>query len=299
MRDYSEQVLQQAPWSISKVGVLQLCMKQYEHKYINKDKEGIKSGASRVGVVAHAILEAGLNTPNTDLTAVLREQAEKETLTREDMLEVSAKLSPISDFIQRVRDFKAKNGVVEEFIEYKLAINANHEPCSFFETKNDAGEVTAKPLLRGVIDHAMRTSDDFLIVLDHKSGKKKPIAEHSTQFYSYMALAVAAFPWARGVQSGIHYIGEPRVDWFPRYDSQPGAWTREEVGRIVFPWLRHYLNHTTMKLSQIRLAREAPGTIQLAETGWQCVYCGYSAGCEKGQTELAKRAQRKQPQSNV
>jgi CRISPR/Cas system-associated exonuclease Cas4 (RecB family) len=287
MSTYSEHVLRQAPWSISKVGVLDLCMKQFLHKYIEKLKEGKKSGASRVGVVAHAILEDGLRTPNADLQSVLRTQAEEQQLSREELIEVSAKMSPIADFIKRIETFKTNNGVVEEFIEHKLALNERHESCSFFETKDEAGNITSKPLLRGVIDHAMRTSDDFLIVLDHKSGRKKDIGEHSTQFYAYMALATAAFPWLKGVQAGINYIGEPKVDWFPRFDNRPGAWTREEIVRIVFPWLQQYLNRTAVKLSQIEAGNVRP------ETGWQCLYCGFSSVCEKGQEELDRRARRK------
>jgi hypothetical protein len=287
MSTYSEHVLRQAPWSISKVGVLDLCMKQFLHKYIEKLKEGKKSGASRVGVVAHAILEDGLRTPNADLQSVLRTQAEEQQLSREELIEVSAKMSPIADFIKRIETFKTNNGVVEEFIEHKLALNERHESCSFFETKDEAGNITSKPLLRGVVDHAMRTSDDFLIVLDHKSGRKKDIGEHSTQFYAYMALATAAFPWLKGVQAGINYIGEPKVDWFPRFDNRPGAWTREEIVRIVFPWLQQYLNRTAVKLSQIEAGNVRP------ETGWQCLYCGFSSVCEKGQEELDRRARRK------
>lgn len=287
MSTYSPLVLQQAPWSISKVGMLDLCVKQFKHKYIEKLQEGKKSGASRIGVVAHAILEGGLGTPGADLNRLLTEQAEREALSREELIEVSAKLSPIADFIKRIEVFKQNNGVSEEFIEHKLAINEKHEACPFFESKDASGAVTSKPLLRGVIDHAMRTSDDFLIVLDHKSGKKKDIGEHSTQFYAYMAMSVANFPWLRGVQAGINYIGEPKVDWFPRFDNRPGAWTREEIVRIVFPWLQQYLNRTTTKLAQIESGEIRP------ETGWQCLYCGYASACEKGQEELQRRAKRK------
>ena len=287
MSNYNAQVLKQAPWSISKVGVLDLCMKQFMHKYIEKLKEGKKSGASRVGVVAHAILEGGLATPPTDLHTILADQTEKEQLSREELIEVSAKISPIADFIERISAFKRNNGVVEEFIEFKLALNEKHEACPFFEVKDADGNITSKPLLRGVIDHAMRTEDDFLIVLDHKSGKKKDIGAHSTQFYAYMAMAVATFPWVRGIQPGINYIGEPRVDWFPRFDGRPGAWTREEIVRIVFPWLQQYLNRTGVKLDLIDAGQAR------AETGWQCLYCGFSSACEKGQEELDRRAKRK------
>jgi hypothetical protein len=377
MDDYNEIVLKHGPWSVSKVGVLNSCGKQYLHKYVEKLSEGKKSDASRVGVVAHAVIEAGLRTPGIDLHSVMREQAEINQLAREELITSSAKLSAIQDFLDRITTFKANNGVTGEYIEHQLAISPTHtavpfkvtetthpdlwsgqlhwlggdlvEPVleqgavfppqgvsaraayvvipqglfkGFFEVLEvDAGTlrlaafpppeaqkaiqagtlnfsemlessfikggIASKPLLRGVIDHAMRTSDDYLIVLDHKSGKKKPIAEHSTQFYAYMALALVNFPWVQGVQSGIHYIGEPKVDWFPRFDGKPGAWQRDEISRTMFPWLRQFLNRTALKLGVVDTG--APR----AETGWQCGFCGYLAHCEPGQAKVKERAQRK------
>jgi len=354
---YSEIVLRHAPWSISKAGVLNLCGKQYLHKYVEKLTEGKKSDSSRVGVVAHAVLEAGLQTPGIDLRAVLHEQIDKHQLSREETIACSARMSAMEDFITRIGAFKAANGVTAEFIEHQLAISPLHTavpfkvtaktppelwhgtlewlgegrvkvaegsppfpslrahgaylvtPSGVFEGAHEVlavhddvlritdlpvasgvafeGGLAVKPLLRGVIDHAMRTHDDFLIVLDHKSGKKKPIGEHSQQFYAYMALAVVNFPWARGVQSGIHYIGEPKVDWFPRFDGNPGAWTREEILSRVIPWLEQFIGRTAVKLGLVDA-----GTPR-AETGWQCSYCGFSDHCEAGRDEIAKRARRK------
>lgn len=360
---YSEIVLRHAPWSISKAGVLNLCGKQYLHKYVEKLTEGKKSDSSRVGVVAHAVLEAGLQTPGIDLRAVLHEQIDKHQLSREETIACSARMSAMEDFITRIGAFKESNGVTAEFIEHQLAISPQHTAVPFkvtartppelwqgelvwlgegrlktaegsapfpplrahgayvvvpsgpFEGAHEVvsvhddvltvlvppvfpggapapgatfeGGVAVKPLLRGVIDHAMRTNDDFLIVLDHKSGKKKPIGEHSQQFYAYMALAVVNFPWARGVQSGIHYIGEPKVDWFPRFDGKPGAWTRDEIFSRVIPWLEQFIGRTAVKLGLVDA-----GTPR-AETGWQCSYCGFSDHCEAGRDEIAKRARRK------
>lgn len=369
--EYTEIVLKHAPWSVSKVGVLNLCGKQYLHKYVEKLTEGKKSDSSRVGVVAHAVIEAGLRTPGIDLHAVMREQGEANQLSREELITCSAKMSAIQDFLDRVTDFKKNNGVTDEYIEHQLAISPAHEAVPFKVTPESPpdvwrgelrwiggdlvelvgattegltglaaravyvvvpkgalkgafevvevgattlrlaafppapdpnapvpvppaapgdvveGGVTTKPLLRGVVDHAMRTGDDFLIVLDHKSGKKKPIGEHSTQFYAYMALALVNFPWIKGVQSGIHYIGEPKVDWFPRFDGKPGAWTRDEIVRTMFPWLRQFLNRTALKLGLVDTG--APK----AETGWQCSFCGFPAHCEQGRAEIEKRARRK------
>lgn len=284
---YPELVLKHAPWSVSKAGALEMCAKQFLHRYVEKRPQGPKDSKSRIGIVAHAIIEAGLRVPGTDLVSVLREQEEKERLTREELLTCAAKISPCQDFLARIKKFKADNGVIDEYIEHKLAISATHEAHTFDAVKNkETGEVISKPLLRGVLDHGMRTADDFFIVIDHKSGKKKPIAEHSAQFYAYMILALVNFPWLRGVQSGIHYIGEPKVDWFPRFDTKHGAWTREEIVRLVLPWLRQYLHKTVRKLGLVET-----GSVQ-GESGWQCLYCDFPPICEKGQAEIRKREEK-------
>ena len=111
--EYIEIVLKHAPWSVSKVGVLNLCGKQYLHKYVEKLTEGKKSDSSRVGVVAHAVIEAGLRTPGIDLHAVMREQGEANQLSREELITCSAKMSAIQDFLDRITEFKKNNGVTE------------------------------------------------------------------------------------------------------------------------------------------------------------------------------------------
>lgn len=374
MAEYTEIVMKHAPWSVSKVGTLNSCGKQYRHRYVEKLPEGKKSESSLVGIVAHAVIEAGLRTPGINLQTVLREQCEAHKLAREEVIACSAKMSAIQDFLERITTFKNNNGVSSpsgEYIEHQLAISPLHTAVPFRVTAETApdtwkgqlrwlgddrvelvgatpgaiqnlrafatyvviakgalkgvfdvaevgtdtlrlvafppppdlkalvpvapvhvgdvveGGLSLKPLLRGVIDHAMRTEDDYLIVLDHKSGKKKPIGEHSTQFYAYMALALVNFPWIRGVQSGIHYIGEPKVDWFPRFDNKPGAWTTEEIVKRIIPWLEQFLSRTSTKLGLVETGSPR------AEVGWQCGFCGFVGNCEQGRAEMEKRARRK------
>jgi hypothetical protein len=131
----------------------------------------------------------------------------------------------------------------------------------------------------------MITRDNVMIVLDHKSGKKKKIEEHSTQFYAYMLMIMSNFP-VTAVQCGINYIGTDQVDWFPRENGDSGAWTRDEVKRLR-SWLATYLNKSVNKLRLIDERNAAP------ETGWQCDYCGYVDACNVGLTEVERRRQKR------
>lgn len=274
---FDAKVLKYKPWSISKANMFGLCSRQAGFKYIDKLKEGRKSASSRVGTAAHAVQESARRGSLTG--DALMEEAhriiEKDGLTHAEAVEVAAKVPAIADYVTRVAAFKATNGVKRELIEHQLAIDAQWQPVPFFDNENG--------LFRGVIDDALWTDDDVLIVIDHKSGRKKPITEHSTQFYAYMGLVVSNFPEIRGVQCAINYFGEPRLDWFPRFDGSSGPWTREEIHLHVVPWVESYLNRLTKRLTVLDSGARDP------ETGWQCEYCGYVDQCAEGAEHAAKR----------
>ena len=269
---FDSRVLAYAPWSISKANLLVLCGQQFEHKYVTKAKETRKSTSSRVGVVAHSLLEAELTKPGQELVAILDATREKEALTTEEHREVLTRIPAIADFGKRIRKFKEANGVKQELIEHKLAIKPDFTRTTFFDNRG---------LLRGVLDHGMITQDNVMIVLDHKSGRKKPMSEHSTQFYAYMLMVIANFP-VSAVQCGINYIGSQTVDWFPKQNGESGAWSREDIHKLQ-PWLATYLNNSSSKLRMIEEHAVLP------ETGWQCEYCGYVDSCAAGSEEVERR----------
>ena len=273
---FDDRVLKHGPWSISKANVLDICAKQFANKYVRKQKEQRKSSSSRVGVVVHALLEKELESPGQKLTELLEKHAEQDQLTSDERREALTRIPAVEEFGVRIRKFKEQNGVKQELIEYKLAMNSDFTAATFFSNSS---------LLRGVLDHGMITDKNVMIVIDHKTGRKKPITEHSTQLYAYMLLVMANFGVTQ-VQCGINYIGSPTVDWFPRLDGSSGAWSREEVAKLRL-WLEHYLNKSARKLVLIDAQEER------AETGWQCEYCGYVDGCPDGLEALNKRRAKK------
>ena len=275
---FDEAILRHAPWSISKANLVDLCAKQFRFKYVEKKKETVKSTSSRIGVALHTLQEEELKSPGQHLTDIADKLAVEGAFTTEERREILTRIPAIVDFATRIRKFKADNGVTpeNEFIEYKLAMSTTFSKTHFFDNTG---------LLRGVLDHGMVTRDNVMIVLDHKSGRKKKIEEHSTQFFAYMLMVMANFP-IDAVQCGINYIGTDKVDWFPKTNGDSGVWTRSDVSKLRL-WLSHYLNKSARKLTEIESGTVTPST------GWQCEYCGYVDSCEVGSAEVKKRRDRR------
>lgn len=294
---YNPLALKHAPWSFSKVGKLESCVRSFWFRYDQKLEQSTqKSMESRLGTALHAVLEGGLKMPGLDLGPILYEQIEKNELSRDETLEANSRLPDIQDYIERWLVFKRVHGVKNELIERQLAMSADHAPAPFFDDakKPDAPKV----FFRGVVDHGGLTENKTLIVIDHKTGKKKPIGDHGKQFYVYMLMALANFPEMEAVQCAIHYLGEPKLDWYPGVDGRPGAWTREDIKRRIEPWMYHYINRAVTKLPTVDEEGKTPRP--KPETGWVCSFCEYSDSCPEGKLEVAKRNAKKKPvTSNV
>lgn len=276
-----ELVRKHAPWSVSKLETLQICMRSYEFKYVHKKQEIRKSEQSRVGVVVHSLLELGLQEPSRDLDLVRDSLAKEHELTTEELFEVNSRLPAVTEFIQRIQKFKALRGVLKanEFFERQLAMTADFGTCPFFDNK--------RALIRGVLDHAMITADNIMVIIDHKTGRKHPIDKFEAQLSVYRLLAVAAFPQVQGVQCAINFVGEPKLLWANRYDGTPGAWTRQEIESLHRPWIYNTLNAMGRKLTALQ---DGPA---IAETGWKCEWCGFTSLCEEGGLVAAQRLLKK------
>jgi RecB family exonuclease len=274
---FTPTVLKHAPWSVSKADSIGRCSRQYQFRYINKVKEEAKHAASRIGTATHAVLEVALANPGSDLQELADKAAKDNELVSEETRELATKLASVQDFIRRIGTFKAKHAVVREVFEHKLAITSDFKPTPFFS--RDA-------FLRGVMDHAMITADKIMVIIDHKTGRKKPITEHSTQFFAYMLMAASNFPDIVGVQCAINYVGTDAVDWFPKSNGDHGVWTRDEIHKLRV-WLEHYLNRTHNPLAVL----EALGPEEAASTSTNvlCGWCGYLNRCDAGREYVEKK----------
>jgi len=281
---FSERVLKHAPWSISKAGSLEQCVRAYHKRYVLKLKEQQKSAVARLGTAGHKIIERARveKAKGEDIDRIVREVsgANEYGLTHDETVQMSSQCAFVEDYCQRVETFKVQNNVRKEYVEYQLAINASFAGVPFFDNRN--------AILRGVIDDAFWTQDDILVVVDHKSGRRKPIHEHATQFYAYMLLALGNHPGLRGVQCAINYFGAPRLDWFPRRDGSAGPWTRTEIEQHIRPWLHSYLEKLSKRLAIVDAGDPPP------ELGWSCEYCGFTHICEEGAAYAEERRVRRQ-----
>jgi len=283
---FDARVIKHGPWSVSKNDVLQRCPRQYQFKYLLKAEETSKQSASKLGVAAHYVLEVALADPSSDLTELAEKASTKEKLTEGEGRELRTKLSAIAGFVGRIRRFKEARGVKKEIIEHKLAITQDFEPCGFFDKR---------AILRGLVDHALITNDDIMVIIDHKSGRKKPIEQHSTQFYAYMLMALANYPIA-GVQCAINYVGTDAVEWFPKPNGDSGVWTISDIHRLR-SWLEHTLNSCARTLTV--LDNLEPGGVAPTNTNNLCGWCGYLDRCPEGQAYVEKRRSAKEEKRSL
>lgn len=281
---FSPEVLDLRPWSVSKAGVALLCPRQFRFKYRDKFPEHkvVQADASVHGVVLHEILEHCSKDGGLLLNVVSDEVIDQHKVGHEEALKIRAKLPVVADYLDRIRAFKLKNRVVREFIEAQFAIRPDFTATTF-------DDKTA--ILRGVVDHGLLLENGLLIVIDHKSGKRKPVQEHEAQFSAYKLMAAAQLPEIIGVQCAIHYIGNPELQWGIGPTSKaPVPWLRKDIEKTLRPWLVHWLNARTPAL------QEATQDPPPAKTGWPCDYCGYVSRCPEGLAQVqSRRAKRGEP----
>jgi RecB family exonuclease len=270
---FAVEALKYRPWSVSKVNALDACARQFAFKYVQYLKASNKQNKTRLGVLSHNLIERKLKDPNTPAKTHLKVITDSEPLLDEEKEALEKWQNDIESFAARLENFKKTYGVTHTLIESKLAIDT-----SFAKTNFDDNQA----LLRGVIDLGMITQDNFLVIIDHKSGKKKPIKEHAIQFYAYMLLGFAAFEGLRGIQCGINYIGSERVDWFPKPNGDSGAWSVQDILGLR-SWLVHYLNNNASRLREIDTGVLTPSL------GWHCEWCEYMDYCPEGKEEVTLR----------
>lgn len=268
---FDPRILQFAPWSISKVGQLEQCLRQYKFKYIDKHPQGQSGAAARIGSVVHAALEKGLEENSVEhlQEALIKAAESKELLlTTQEQEKAMAFLPSAHDFVKRISSFRDRQKVKQVLIEAELAITPDFKSSAYSDRKS---------LLRGKVDFAMITGDDMLIIIDHKTGKKKLVTEHMPQLYSYAIMGLATYP-VKGVQCGIHYVGSPDLQLLP-------GMPKDEIVQKLHPWLTNYLNTKAPRIDELLTGNPAP------TVGWGCEYCNFATHehCPEGATEANRR----------
>jgi CRISPR/Cas system-associated exonuclease Cas4 (RecB family) len=290
-------VLQHAPWSVSKSEVIAKCGLMYAWKYGNGSIQKIPEIKpyieATIGVVVHKTLELALsdNFDNasppispaqrvkTSMAIAIDtypyEEKKKDTaapLTHDEIEQVSAFFDQIVTFIAKMDDRKKRFGSRMTFQERQWGISPTFMATPFFDPyqpKPKEGEaplpVKHQTFFRGVVDYGMFTTSQHMIIIDHKSGKVKPLDKTASQCKAYCVMAVVQHPEIKGVQTAINYILHNEEPWNPHVSAS-------EIRREYFPWLLSFVMEN---------ARNLLNPEPRPSKGWYCSWCGYKPICPK------------------
>jgi CRISPR/Cas system-associated exonuclease Cas4 (RecB family) len=251
-----EHVLKNGPWSISKAGTIEKCSLQYDFKYgPNKIKEVKPSDESRLGVAVHTALEYALT--GTAVKLAFQIAADEKELTTDEVEQLQAFFDQVDRFVKKMLILRQKQGVMPQnvLIEKQWALTPDFKGTGFFDKR-------LPPFFRGVVDYALITRGNDVIIIDHKSGKQKDLSYYETQFRSYALMALAHIPELRGVQTAINFIQTDKLEWNPYVKASV-------IRETYMPWLIEHLTKCCEGLL-------AP---PVAKKGWYCDWCGYKPIC--------------------
>jgi len=260
-------VLTYNPWSPSKADMAATCSLAYKYRYIDKLETGPKGPAAAIGVAAHRAQElhlTGIKVAEALDTAI---QETSQDLTSKDIEKVRSFTSAIEDFVQKINTFKHKYKVKEILVEKKFAITADFQPCEFFDNHG---------MLRGVADFCLLLENGYFIIIDHKTGKPRPLTYYGSQLDAYAVMAKVHYPDIKGVQYAVHFMATPSIVWAPPKSAK-------HVEEILFPWLLNYIVH-----------REELVKTFDAKPGFHCRWCDFRNVCPEAGVASGKTGQREE-----
>lgn len=172
-------------WSFSALNAFLTCPRQYEAVKVSKRFEETKSDATLWGTYFHEVAER-----------YLKDEA------------------PLPEEFEQYRAYldKYKNTFGKLAVELKLGITRTLEPCDFH---------APNVWCRGIVD-VLAQIDNIAIVVDHKTGKRKP---DSKQLKLFALLVFAHFPKTKMCLTKFEWIksGESDISTFMRAEI-PALW---------------------------------------------------------------------------
>lgn len=250
----SKFLIEYKPWSYTKLQVAKRCPTQFYKKYVNKEKTTSRDSAEAlVGKAVHKLIELLLRGYEWDL-AYQKVEVEHR-LTSEEILRVKDFEPDVRNFLHGLKVHNKNTDIKTQKVELQYAIDTNCNPVkNFFDNSS---------FFRGVIDLALfPEKDPVVIVLDHKTGKRKNISEFQEQLESYVILLKAHHPNLQHAKIGIHFLQTKEIDFMP--------W--KSIADIQPYWdsLIRYMNNLTVETHQFDTVR----------TNWWCNYCDYRTTCK-------------------
>ena len=246
------------PWSISKLGTISQCSLKFDWKYgPNKQKEPETGNTeSSTGIIVHRALELALWTHSVKQAF---QQALAETPVLSDQEDtVMSFYTQVERTVAQFAKLRVLWGVKDStnsvMIERKWGLTADFTGCEFF-AKN--------VVFRGVVDYALLTSKNNLVIVDHKTGKKRSLDYYDAQFKAYCLLALSKYPELNSVQTAVNFVMSDKVEW------SPAPISAEQIRDEYRPWL---LKHITESCAG--LGAPPKPTVQSL-----CDWCGYKPTC--------------------
>jgi hypothetical protein len=259
-----------APWSFSKLKVLQQCPLRFYLQYLLKVKlvdAPPPSLITNVGKAVHLILENVIlgKTISESFELAKKEYTDGGIMTVDQWdAQVATTEYNIIAFRTRLDEFEKKFPIKRYIQELRVGIKADYSPTAFFDKE---------VYFRGVVDFGiqMKAGEGLadLIIIDHKTGApaKMGIRNFKTQLNGYKVLFHNGVEPIQGAQAGIHFVkdGEVILDSYT---------TKEEIEGKLTNELEFYLAGSVDKVKELGYFKHIRGP--------HCKWCDYDADCRDG-----------------
>lgn len=245
-------LLSHSPWSPSKADMAARCALSFKYRYVEKLPGGPRGSPAKIGVTVHRAQE--LIFEGLEVREALDQAIENvdENLTHKEEEKARSYAASLLNFKEKVDKFSVKHPVKKLFLEQKWAVTSEFKPCDFFDPDG---------MIRGIVDMGLLLESGFLVIIDHKSGRLRPMSYYGTQLDVYAVMAHAYYPEVRGVQCALNFMASEKVTW-----GNPKS--IKHIVEVLQPWLITYLNTRAESLVGYP-----------ARQGFHCRWCDYSSAC--------------------
>ena len=263
-RFFSSGAVEFGPWSPSKAGVLAECPLKYIFQYI--EKPSLKE--DEVVVQDNSMLEMGSavhkyaeNITNGMSNLVAEADAfEDIPKTKKNMLTIRSQKRGINSFKERMDAFKAKNTVILDEAELRLAITPSLAKTDFWDYNS---------VLRGILDRLIiieKNGKHHAIAIDIKTGRSRPVDTYTLELESYGVMLHSCYDLS-SVSMAAYFSSTEDLVWYPRKVK------KEDIteDNVVFTTINDLVE--TISPSNFNVGRH-------------CNWCKYKLLCEKERANL-------------
>ena len=200
----SDFVVEHAPWSISKLNTAAQCPHLFYLKYVNKpEMVGVPASVdAMIGTAVHKMVEYALH--GHAISKAYKAAITGVDLTTSELERVRAFIPALTVFIKRLALYRVQFKVAPPILEKKWNVGFDGTPLGYWDKTG---------FLRGAVDlYALFLEKPYALLLDHKSGKTKPLEFYEWQFKAYTLLLKAHNPQVQKVQTGINHLFTESID---------------------------------------------------------------------------------------